>query len=69
MASDTQLPRGLLKEAMELTNITSERELLETALRELIRKARVGRIRKFKGKVALENIDMDILRGRKRCPS
>jgi len=69
MATNIQLPDGLLKEAMELTNIASERELVETAVRELIRKARISRIKKFKGKVPLDNIDMDTIRGRNRCLS
>ena len=69
MATNIHLPDALIKEAMELTNIASERELVETAVKELIRKAKVARIKKFKGQVPLDNIDMDTLRGRKRCPS
>ncbi len=69
MATNIHLPDALIKEAMELTNIASERELVETAVKELIRKAKVARIKKFKGQIPLDNIDMDTLRGRKRCPS
>ncbi len=69
MATNIQLSDRLLKEAMELTNITSERELVETAVKELIRKARIAQIKKFKGKVPLDNIDMDTIRGRNRCLS
>ncbi len=69
MATNIHLPDALIKEAMELTNIASERELVETAVKELIRKAKVARIKKFKGQVPLDNIDMNTLRGRNRCPS
>jgi len=58
-----------VQEAMELTNITSEQELVEIAVRELIQKTRISRIKKFKGNVPFDNIDIDTIRGRNRCLS
>ena len=64
MRTTLDLPEHLLDEAMKTTNITTKTKVIITALEELIRKAKISDLKKFKGKIDLD-IDMDTIRGRK----
>ena len=63
MRTTLDLPQDLLEEAMELTRIQTKTKVIITALEELVRKARIAEIKKYKGKVDMD-IDLDTLRGR-----
>ncbi len=63
MRTTLDLPEHLLDEAMKTTNITTKTKVIITALEELIRKAKISGLKKFKGKIDLD-IDMDTIRGR-----
>ena len=63
MRTTLDLPQELLEEAMELTRIQTKTKVFITALEELVRKARIAEIKKYKGKVDMD-IDLDTLRGR-----
>ena len=64
MRTTLDLPEKLLNEAMKTTHITTKTKVIITALEELIRKAKISGLKKFKGKIDLD-IDMDTIRGRK----
>jgi hypothetical protein len=64
MRTTLDLPENLLKEAMKTTHIQTKTKVIITALEELIRKSKITKLKKFKGKVDLD-IDLDIVRGRK----
>jgi len=64
MRTTLDLPEHLLDEAMKTTNIKTKTKVIITALEELIRKAKISDLKKFKGKIDLD-IDMDTIRGRK----
>ncbi len=64
MRTTLDLPENLLDEAMKTTHITTKTKVIITALEELIRKAKISGLKKFKGKLDLD-IDMDTIRGRK----
>ena len=64
MRTTLDLPEQLLNEAMKTTNITTKTKVIITALEELIRKAKISGLKKYKGKIDLD-IDMDTIRGRK----
>ena len=64
MRTTLDLPENLLEEAMKTTHIQTKTKVIITALEELIRKSKISRLKKFKGKVDLD-IDLDILRVRK----
>ncbi|MDH3974300.1 MAG: type II toxin-antitoxin system VapB family antitoxin [Deltaproteobacteria bacterium] len=63
MRTTLDLPEELLKEAMDVTHISTKTKVIITALKELIRKSRVSELKEFKGKVDLD-IDLDTIRGR-----
>ncbi len=63
MRTTLDLPEDLLREAMSTTHIQTKTKVIITALEELIRKARIADIKKYKGKVDLD-IDLDATRGR-----
>ena len=63
MRTTLDLPEDLLREAMSTTHIQTKTKVIITALEELIRKARIADIKKYKGKVDLD-IDLDAIRGR-----
>ncbi len=63
MRTTLDLPENLLEEAMKTTHIQTKTKVIITALEELIRKSKITKLKKFKGKVDLD-IDLDIVRGR-----
>ncbi len=67
MRTTLDLPEDLLREAMSTTHIQTKTKVIITALEELIRKARIADIKKYKGKVDLD-IDLNAIRGR-QCRS
>ena len=64
MRTTLDLPENLLIEAMKATHIETKTKVIITALEELIRKAQISDLKKYKGKVDLD-IDMNQLRSRK----
>lgn len=63
MRTTLDLPESLVSEAMKSTNIKTKTKVIITALEQLIKKAKISEIKKYKGKVDL-NIDLDEIRGR-----
>jgi len=64
MRTTLDLPEDLVIEAMKTTDIKTKTKVIITALEQLIKKAKISEIKKYKGKVDLD-IDLDGLRGRK----
>ena len=64
MRTTLDLPQDLLDEAMKLTRIQPKTKVIITALEELVRKARLAGIKTYKGKVDMDIIDLNTLRGR-----
>jgi Arc/MetJ family transcription regulator len=62
MRTTLDLPQDLIDEAMKATLIQTKTLLINTALKELIRKSKIVELKKWKGNVDL-NIDLDVLRG------
>jgi hypothetical protein len=67
MKTTLDLPESLVEEAMAVTNISTEAELMKTALERLIQQEKVTGIKKYFGKLNLD-IDLDTLRGRDSSP-
>jgi Arc/MetJ family transcription regulator len=63
MRTTLDLPENLLADAMKATNTDTKTAVIILALEELVRKARIVDLKKFKGKIDL-NIDLDKLRDR-----
>ena len=63
MRTTLDLPEDLLNEAMKVAHVNTKTKVIVTALEELIRKAKIADIKKFKGKINLD-IDLDTVRGR-----
>jgi hypothetical protein len=63
MRTTLDLPEALLKEAMELTHISTKTALIKTALQSLIQKEKTRDIKQYFGKVDLD-IDLDSMRKR-----
>ncbi len=63
MRTTLDLPEDLINEAMEVSHINTKTKVIITALEELVRKAKISELKKFKGKVDLD-IDMNAIRGR-----
>lgn len=63
MRTTLDLPEDLLNEAMKVTHITTKTGVIVLALEELIRKAKISEIKKYRGKIALD-IDLDKIRDR-----
>ena len=61
------LPDDLMKEAMSITDIKTKTGVIIVALKELIRKDKVAKLKNYKGTVNLE-MDIDILRNRDARP-
>lgn len=64
MRTTLDLPQDLLDEAMKLTRIQPKTKVIITTLEELVRKARLAGIKTYKGKVDMDIIDLNTLRGR-----
>lgn len=63
MITTLELPDELIEEAMSITDVKNQAQLIILALQELINKNKVSELKKFKGKVNLD-IDLDTLRNR-----
>ena len=57
------LPQELLEEAMQLTHTNTKTAVIVMALEELIRRARISNLKKYRGKIQLD-MDLDTLRSR-----
>ncbi len=64
MRTTLDLPEDLLADAMEVTNTDTKTAVIVLALQELIRKAKIADLKKYRGKIDLD-IDLDKLRERK----
>ena len=54
MRTTLDLPEDLIEEAMKATHIETKTKVIIIALEELIRKAKISELKKFKGKVNLD---------------
>jgi len=63
MRTTLDLPEDLLNEAMKTTHIQTKTKVIVTALEELIRKSKITKLKKYKGKIDLD-IDLNTLRCR-----
>ncbi len=63
MRTTLDLPEDLMQEAMQLTDIKTKTRVITVALEELIRKARISGLKRYKGQVKLD-IDLDEFRDR-----
>jgi hypothetical protein len=57
------LPEDLLEEAMYLTDTGTKTAVIVLALEELVRRAKIAELKKYRGKISLP-IDLDTLRSR-----
>ena len=63
MRTTLDLPDALVEEAMKLSHQRTKTAVLVTALEDFVRKNRIQGLRKFRGKINLDN-DLDKLRKR-----
>jgi hypothetical protein len=63
MRTTLDLPEALLKEAMDLTKISTKTDVIKIALQGLIQKEKVRDLKNYFGKVDLD-IDLDSMRKR-----
>lgn len=63
MRTTLDLPEDLLEKAMSLSHVKTKTQVITLALQELIRKAELSELKKFKGKIHLD-IDLDTIRNR-----
>ncbi len=63
MRTTLDLPENLLNEAMEATHLNTKTGVIVLALEELIRKTKVTKLKKYKGKIDLV-IDLNATRDR-----
>ena len=63
MKTTLNLPDELMTEAMLLTDVKTKTAVIIVALKELIRKNKIAKLKNYKGTVNLE-MDVDILRNR-----
>jgi hypothetical protein len=63
MRTTLDIPERLLADAMKASRIHTKTKVIITALEDLIRKSKISKIKKFKGKIDV-NIDMNAVRGR-----
>jgi Arc/MetJ family transcription regulator len=64
MRTTLDLPEALLADAMKATNTDTKTAVIVLALQELVRKAKISDLKKYKGKIDLD-IDLEKLRDRK----
>ena len=57
------LPEELLREAMQVTHVGTKTAVIILALEELVRKAKIADLKKYKGRIQLD-VDLDTLRSR-----
>lgn len=63
MRTTLDLPEDLLDEAMKITRTDTKTGVIVLALKELVRKAKISDLKKYKGKIDLD-IDLDEIRNR-----
>ncbi|MES9902528.1 MAG: type II toxin-antitoxin system VapB family antitoxin [Sedimenticola sp.] len=63
MRTTLDLPENLLNEAMTLTHTATKTAVIVKALQELVRKAKITDLKKYKGKIDLD-IDLNEIRDR-----
>ncbi len=63
MRTTLDLPEELMKKAMSVAQIKTKTKVITIALKELIRKSELSKLKNFKGKINLD-IDLDSLRDR-----
>jgi Arc/MetJ family transcription regulator len=63
MRTTLDLPEDLLRQAMKIAHCKTKTMAILIALQNLIQRAKVRKIKEFRGKVKLD-IDIDALRGR-----
>lgn len=63
MRTTLDLPEDLMQKAMSLAQIKTKTQVIILALQELIRKAELSELKKFKGRINL-NINLDQIRDR-----
>jgi Arc/MetJ family transcription regulator len=63
MRTTLDLPNTLVSEAMEITNISTKKEVIMTALENLIRAEKIKGIKSYAGKIDL-GIDIEKMRKR-----
>ena len=64
MRTTLDLPEQLLSEAMRVTQAETKTAVIVLALEELVRKAKIAKLKQFKGKIELD-IDLDNIRARR----
>jgi Arc/MetJ family transcription regulator len=62
------LPDGLIDEAREASGMASKTDTVVYALREVIRRKRIGELKAMFGTVDIR-LDLDTVRGRRRVPA
>ncbi|MBF0377507.1 MAG: type II toxin-antitoxin system VapB family antitoxin [Desulfamplus sp.] len=63
MLTTLDLPEKLIEEAMTVTRIKTQTDLIKIALQNLIQKEKIQELKKYYGKIDLE-IDLDTIRNR-----
>jgi Arc/MetJ family transcription regulator len=63
MRTTLDLPEALVSEAMEITNISTKKEVIMAALENLIRAEKIKGIKNYAGKIDL-GIDIERMRAR-----
>ncbi len=63
MRTTLDLPENLLNEAMKVTHTDTKTAVIVKALEELVRKAKISDLKKYRGKIDLE-IDLNEIRDR-----
>lgn len=65
MRTTLDIPERLIEEAMKASRIHTKTKVIITALEDLIRKSKISKIKKFKGKIDVD-IDLNAVR-RRQC--
>ncbi len=63
MRTTLDLPENLLKEAMKVTHTDTKTAVIIKALEEIVRKSKISKLKKFRGKIDLY-LDLNELRDR-----
>jgi hypothetical protein len=63
MRTTLDIPERLIEDAMKASRISTKTKVIITALEDLIRKSKISKIKKFKGRIDMD-IDMNAVRGR-----
>lgn len=63
MRTTLNLPEELIQEALQATQAKNRTQVIVMALEELVRRHRLQKLKKYKGKLELD-INLDVVRGR-----